>query len=289
MKAATTRRRIAASLAGAMAIGVAWLAPGTAAGAVTVGSDLQVEPRPDPLGCVLSTPPCTLLADVAARGGVAASPVNGKVTQFGIRTSAPEEVTFRIGRLVTGGIGNGAGVATGPNTNVGAGTSFIPANERISIGDLIGIDTSLTTAMRADDKCSLGGHYYVYHPVLSNPGTGQAPDANGSCELLVNARVKPDTGIRLVKTKLNKRKGFARLSLDLDNPGKLVAKGKGVKRATKTATKDGSAKLKIRPKGTRKRQLKQAGKVTLWVKVAYKALGADKRRTLAKRVTLKQK
>src|SRR5262249_23139524 len=73
----------------------------------------------------------------------------------------------------------------------------------------------------------------------------------------------------LGKAQLNKKRGTAKLPVDVVGSGKLELKGKGVKSASKSVPKRAStsAKLAVKPKGKTKSKLGKKGKAKIKVTV----------------------
>lgn len=94
------------------------------------------------------------------------------------------------------------------------------------------------------------------------------------------------TSFKAGKTKLNKRKGTAILTVRAGAAGKLVASGKKIKKRSKAAKKAGNVKLPIVPKGKALKALKANGKAKVKVKVAYTPTGGTTA-TLTRKVQLK--
>jgi hypothetical protein len=91
----------------------------------------------------------------------------------------------------------------------------------------------------------------------------------------MNAVVEPTNTFTFGKVALNRNKGAATVSVKVPNAGALVVGGKGVKRASKSATAPGVVKLKIRAKGNQLRTLNKTGKVKVAAKVTFTPTGGD--------------
>jgi Tol biopolymer transport system component len=91
------------------------------------------------------------------------------------------------------------------------------------------------------------------------------------------------------KVKRNKRKGTAKLTVNVPGPGALELAGSGkVKAAAAQAGGQGSVKLNVKPKGKTKRKLADRGKAKLKAKVTFSPDNGDPR-TKSKKVKLKRK
>jgi hypothetical protein len=100
--------------------------------------------------------------------------------------------------------------------------------------------------------------------------------------------VAPSNEFNIGKAKKNKKKGTAKLTVDVPGPGTLDLDGKSVKPATNEATAAGEVKLKIKAKGKKKKKLNQAGKAKVKPEVTYTPTGGSPN-TKEKRVKLVKK
>lgn len=94
------------------------------------------------------------------------------------------------------------------------------------------------------------------------------------------------TAYKFGKVKLNKKKGTAKLTVNVGAPGELVASGKKIKKRSKIAKKAGNVKLSIVAKGKALKALKGKGKAKVKVKVAYTPTGGTAS-TATKKIQLK--
>jgi hypothetical protein len=77
--------------------------------------------------------------------------------------------------------------------------------------------------------------------------------------------------IALGKLKRNRKKGTARLPVEVPGPGELTGSGKGLKMVKRTATGAGAVDLPVKPKGSKRRKLDSAGKVKVSENVTFTA------------------
>jgi hypothetical protein len=277
------RLRIAIALS-AMAVAIAALSPARSSATITFGSDLK-----SPLSgiiddCLLTDGSCTHLLTGVHRGNEfpAASPTDGVVVKFGIKSAAGDSVTFRLGRLSSDFRAKGAGFGS-VELLPGAGTYSFPAYTPIRAGDYVGVDSSSVSA--ASSACGGGARWFAYFPPLDDGGPFQDPAYNSTCELLVNATVRPSSHFKLEEVERNEGRGTATLALDLPGPGNLKLSGKGVKPRSTHAAEAGKAKLPIKPRGKVKRRLGSRGEAKVKVEVTFKPEGGASR-TKSKRVKL---
>ncbi len=259
-----------------LALAVAALVPATSYASITFGSDLKA-----PLlqgytdTCDLSTAPCTEVVAGVRRANKfpAASPTDGVVVSFGIKSATADSVTFRLAR-VRSSSSKARGAGTGPDATLpGPGTYSFPADVPVHAGDYVGVDTSAISAYSS--ACETGGREFTYHPTLVDGGSLMPADSNSTCEFLVNAKVRPSSRFSFEKVKQNEHRGTATLRVDLPGPGRLVLSGEGIKRVREEAAEAGTTKLRIKPKGRVKRRLANRGQAKVEVEVVFKPEGGN--------------
>lgn len=251
------RRVFSAGLVALVVVGAGALAP--AAGAnIVVGSDLSLQPMHTLDNCVIATPPCTNVFVEAHDGNkyAAVSPTDGTVVSFGYRSFTADTVTFRILDL-SGDRAEGAGTAPEQEFMAGGTYNVHVPHMAIKAGEAVGFDSSSTTAEAKN--CGAGGLSLVYHPVLLDGGGFKDPDANGTCELLVNAVVRPSDEFALAHVQPNPKDGTAKLRFKLPGPGRLSLSGNGVKKTSAKVKGKGKTTVKLSPAGGVKHDLQQHG------------------------------
>jgi hypothetical protein len=102
-----------------------------------------------------------------------------------------------------------------------------------------------------------------------------AADPSSSCGVAVDGLSVPAGAFKLGKVKLNKKKGTAILTVPVDWPGRVTASGKGVRKASRSASGVGKVKLPIRAKGKKLGRLNRTGRVRLRVKVTHRPAGGN--------------
>jgi hypothetical protein len=105
-------------------------------------------------------------------------------------------------------------------------------------------------------------------PSIPNAAGGDGSDI-GAVEL------QPNNAFKLGKLKRNKKKGTAKqlVILPLPDAGSVTIKGKGLKTKTVQVHDNGRLKLKVIPKGKKRKALNASGKVKIKAKVIYNATG----------------
>lgn len=255
----------------AIAFSLLLAAPG-AYGSITVGSPLT--------GPFFSTSTCgsaggctranTALGDAGAQ---LTSPVVGEVVRWRIAGNYGGTFKLRVLRPAGGGQFRGAGTSD-PVTATGTATLTIAANLPVESGDLIAVDYGdghhLSTAMVS------GSAFGQWTPALPDGDTAPPTPFGSNLELLYNADVEPSSSFTVGGPNLNRRKGSARLTLSLPNPGQVSASGKGAKvggATARAAAGPGSTQLVVRSKGRKRRTLDATGKVKLRLTITYTPTG----------------
>jgi hypothetical protein len=268
-----------------LALAVAALVPASSGASITFGSDLETNAQGFSDNCILSTAPCTqvLVGVRNANAFPVASPTDGVVVSFKIKSSAADTVTFRLAQ-VRSSSSKATGAGTGPDATLpGPGAYSFPAHVPVHAGDYVGVDTSAVSAYST--ACGTGGAEFTYHPSLVDGGALIPVDSNSTCEFLVNAKVRPSNRFSFEKVKRNENRGTATLPVDLPGPGRLVLAGEGIKRVSEEAAEAGTTKLRVKPKGKAKRRLSRRGKTTVEANVKFKPDGGSAS-TKTKRVKL---
>jgi hypothetical protein len=120
-------------------------------------------------------------------------------------------------------------------------------------------------------------------PSIPNAAGGDGSDI-GAVEL------QPDNAFKLGKLKRNTKKGTAKqiVILPLPDAGSVTIRGKGLKTKTATVKDNGRLKLKVIPKGKKRRALNRAGKAKLKAKITYNATG-NAAKTLKRKLKLRKR
>jgi hypothetical protein len=175
-----------------LAIGVAALAmPGSAGGAVTIGSNLQSAPTRTLLctGSPCTTSHIALPATSTAPDGLVA-PIEGVIVRWRIKVGNDlTPVALRITRPGIGAMRTGGG--TGP-TVTPAANAISTYNVQLPIqqGDAVGIDCCQDAFLDAYSDTA-GAYYSSWLPRLQDGGPFRVVSPT-SQELLVNADIEPD-------------------------------------------------------------------------------------------------
>lgn len=162
--------------------------PAASPAAVTIGSDLSASPD-----IVASD---QTLSAVTIPGRTTASPIDGVIHRWRVRTASPadDDVRLRVIRPLAGDAWLGAG--SGPTTAVTGGTEMFtiaPQGLTIAAGDHIGIDNGVGPGVdgAAVMAPTAGAVTNLWGPFLAD-GESRPGSPFDKNELLVNADVEPD-------------------------------------------------------------------------------------------------
>jgi hypothetical protein len=254
--------------------------PSTALASIVVGSDLS-EPAATPSQasvCAKAPAPCTSMLISVKQGNAypAASPADGTVVAFDIKSGGPGTATFRLVRLdaaVSAKVLLATGAGTGPTVNLpGPGSYEFPANLQIKAGDHVGLDSSQSTAY---GSCQMGAYSYGFEPPLADGGPLVQPQLTGSCELLVNAVVEPSAAIVFGKGTVARTSGKANLALEFPSPGRLVLRGKGIKKVSRQIGRAGSLSLPLKISAKVRNKLTNGGGLKLKLSATFTPTGGS--------------
>jgi hypothetical protein len=142
------------------------------------------------------------------------------------------------------------------------------------------IDKGASLGLNSDQR---GVVRPIDFPGIPNAAGGDGADI-GAFEL------QPDNAFSLGKLKRNKKKGTAKLVVNLPVPdaGTVTIQGKGMKTKTRSAADTGMVKLPVIAKGKKRKQENRTGKVKIKAKVTYQPVG-NALKTLTRKLKLKKK
>ena len=220
-------------------------------------------------------------------------PGNGIITSWShiASASAGERMSMKIWRQVSGlnylAVGH-----DGPRTLTPSALNTFPANIPVKPGDVLGEHTvtgnvgcmfNAADSVLVDLGDAQDGGLATFTP--SPPGVGR--------RLNITAVFAPSNGFSFGGFARNRKKGTATLTVNVPNPGELIASGKGVKAGaaviSKTVTAAGTVKVTIRAKGRKQKTLSETGKVTVKPKITYTPTGGDPSTQSVKVKLLKKK
>jgi hypothetical protein len=206
----------------------------------------------------------------------AVSPANGTITAFNVKSGGPDTATFRLVWLdaaVSAKVLLATGAGTGPTVNLpGPGTFEFPTDLPIEAGDYVGLDSSQSTAYGA---CQMGAYSYGFEPPLADGASLVPPLLSGSCELLVNAVVEPSATVVFGKGTVARATGKAKLALKLPGPGKLLLRGKGIKKVTRQIGRAGPLSLPLKISAEVRKKLSNGGGLKLKLSETFAPTGGN--------------
>lgn len=126
---------------------------------------------------------------------------------------------------------------------------------------------------------------------FGEPGTALPPCTNAApasvkVSLLPVPRIP--NGIRFNRLKLNRRNGTAILFVKVPGPGRVLLKGRGVRRLSRGAPRAKLVRLPVKPKVRLKRFVKRHGKGRIRVEVTFRPVGGEPR-TIEKAIVLRRR
>ncbi len=167
----------------------------------------------------------------------------------------------------------------GPRSLAAGVLNGFPASIAVKPGDILGLNTSSpggsACTFNATGSTSLGRN----GDMTDGESEAFGPPLEGR-NLNISAVFVPSNAFTLGKTRLNRKKGTLKLTVNVPNPGTLQVSGKGVKAlaarsATTTVDAPGAFSLLIKTKGGKRKMLNRAGKVRLKVAITYAPIGGD--------------
>jgi hypothetical protein len=259
-------------------LGTLLAVPAVSQATVTIGSDLGDAPSII-IACLGS---CTrvqtsLPADDLAPNGVA-SPVNGTVIRWRIRstsTATQQPIAFRVISPAAGGQFTGGGSSATVTPPDITGVTPFDDSVPIKIGDLLGLN--------------YGGGNNEYFGISAGPNSGQffnptllegsqrSPTNNTTEQMLVNADIEPTSAF--TATAKGKKGGKVKIAAQLPNPGTLqvgdkkdlasVAAKRRLTGSTVQLSAPGTADLKVKATKSARSVLARKGKLFAKLKLVF--------------------
>ena len=91
----------------------------------------------------------------------------------------------------------------------------------------------------------------------------------------LSLRIKPQNSFTLAKPKLIRKRGIAILTAIVPGPGRILLKGKTIKKLSKKAKRAGAVKLRVKPKSKLARRLLRSGTAKVLASVTFTPSGGD--------------
>jgi hypothetical protein len=263
-------------------------ASGSPAGAtVTVG---QI--APDTTAPRTCASPFDRVQPTVTDGSSYVMPANGTITSWSTTTSADGggQLKLKVYRHVSGT--TYMAVAQDVPRDLALNTiNTFSTSLSVKTGDLLGLNSFTGTP---DCAFLVTGETYLRVPGdLADGQSADFIDSTVDRRLNVSAVLEPSNTLTFGAITRNKKKGTATITVDVPNPGELIASGNGVKASLAGAVISksvgaGQAQLLIKAKGKKKRKLNETGKVKLNVAITYTPTGGDPA-TQSVKVKLKKK
>jgi hypothetical protein len=250
-------------------LGAALIVPASASATVTIGSNLgRVPPSPTNQNTSVNT---SLDPSAQASGGLA-SPVNGVVTSWRVRTGdTGGDIALRVIRPLAGFRFLGAGTSGVQSPPLNTTSPAFPAQLPISIGDLIGLNCA---ASGCDHLVSGGGVLQSFSFVLADGDARDPTFDNFPFELAVQAEIEPTATLSDVKAKPKKR-GKVRVSLEAPNPGTFKAQAKTLKAKTVPVAAPGPLTVVLKAKKAARADLADGERVKAKLKLSFTPTGGS--------------
>ena len=226
------------------------------------------------------------LQPTVSSGNTYLSPVNGTITSWSNNAAVGpnQTLTFKLFRKVADPDTYMAVAHDGPQPLASGTLNTFPVNIPVKAGDIVGY--TLTSPVDSAAAFLVPGEPPA---LLRTPGHADgasgvfAPHPIGGFRLNLTAVVVPSNSFTLGKVQRDTKKGTAKLTADLPNPGELKGSGKGAKVSVggpaKSAKSVGSGanRLSIKAKGQKRKTLNETGKVKLKVAITFTPTNGDPR------------
>lgn len=214
------------------------------------------------------------------------SPVTGTLVSWSHNASAgPDQLlTLKLFRKVADPTTYMAVAHDGPRPLTGGTVNTFAVSIPVQPGDVLGLNTTSPVASTGA-LFQVPGQKFLFRTSGLADGDSGAFTVGGSpmnidSRLNVSAVIQPSNSFALGAITRNKKKGTARLTVQVPNPGELSVTGKGVKASAAGAAASptvtaGTVQLRIAAKGKKRRKLKETGKVKLKPTITYTPTGGD--------------
>ncbi len=255
---------------------IAAAASASPAAAVTIG---QLAPNTTTLCSMQSI---DILQPSATSANAYTVPGTGTITSWSHNANAnAATLTMKVFRKTADPAFYQAVGRDGPRPLAASLVNTFPVSIPVKPGDVLG----LNLASPAETACSFtapGDSNLFRVGNLADGDVAAFVNVGHDSRLNLSAVFAPTNSFTLGGVKRNKKKGTAKLTVQVPNPGTLTASGKGVKLASAggavvstTVTAPGEVRLPIKATGKKKKKLKQKGKVQVKPTITYTPTGGD--------------
>jgi hypothetical protein len=122
----------------------------------------------------------------------------------------------------------------------------------------------------------------------TGPNPGFITGADGPEGVAVDWILNPGAGFRIVKVKRNAKRGTAKLIVKIPGPGKLILRGRGLKRVRRNA-EQARVVLPVRPRGALKRRLAATGTATATARITFRPKLSRATKTRSRKLSLRKR
>jgi hypothetical protein len=286
-----------------LAAGALLLSAAPAAAITTIGQ-LAPGPSPPPAGC--GSGAADLVQPVVVTGQTYEVPENGALISSWSTFATPgadQTLTLKVFRKITGiGDPNVWEVIghDGPRPLVPGVVNTFQTHLPVRTGDLVGLNTQST--MGSFTACVFDVPGESLRERIGNLADGQngtfnqvVPDSR--LNLTATVLTAPSNFFLLGQVDRNKERGTATIAVQVPGPGTLSLSGRGVQTqrvpgdravVSKTVGAAGTATLRVKAKGGKKRRLNRRGQVRVGANITYVPFGdiPGEPKTLSHRIRL---
>jgi hypothetical protein len=260
------RFAIAASLAGLSLIASA----SPASSAVTIGQLAPSQPMTACPGVSVDR-----LQPTVTSGNSYVVPGNGTITSWSHNFAAGNQtMRMEIFRRVAGlrymVVGH-----DGPRALTGGALNTFPASIQVRRGDVLGLHHSQPSMTTCPYFFAPGDQILSRNGNLADGEEGDFEVSPVDRRLNITAVFVPSNSFSFSDLDRNKKKGTAKLTVDIPNPGELDLSGKGLRKRNKSPDAAGDVVLKIKAKKNKLDRLEENGKVKVKPKVTFTPTGGD--------------
>jgi hypothetical protein len=121
----------------------------------------------------------------------------------------------------------------------------------------------------------------------TGPDPGFIAGAEGPEGVALDWILNPGAGFGIVKVKRNRKRGTAKVIVKVSGPGKLVLRGRGLRRVRKNP-KQARVGLPVRPRGALMRRLAASGKARVKIRITFRPKLSSTSKTRARKLRLRK-
>jgi hypothetical protein len=264
------------------------MAASSAHGSVTVGQIAPVGFTPNTCGPSSGD----YIQPTVTSGNSYVMPAAGRISSWSTRAAANAGQTMSLQILrPLGGAVYRLVAHDGPRPLTQSSLNTFTASLAVRAGDVLGVDTSGTTALVSCTYQMPGETIWGSYPTAVINDGDQATFTSGANKRVnATAVLQPSNAFSITGTRRNKKRGKATITVTLPGPGTAVVAGKGVKRrgsVLQTAT-GGTVKLRVIAKGKAAAKLAHRGRARVILAITFTPTGGDQATQTVKLKLLKK-